>query len=47
MGPEIFLRSWRKKERSVEGDPPDGADLSKRSTDRDQPANDNDEVWPL
>jgi len=49
MGLQIFLRSWRdkNKERSIEGDPSDGAELSKGPMDQDQPANDNNEVWPL
>jgi hypothetical protein len=47
MGLEILLRSWRNRKRPIEADPPDGFDLSKSTEDQDQPANDNDKVWPL
>jgi hypothetical protein len=47
MGLKILLRSWRNRERSIEGDPPDRSDLSKNTVDQGEPANDNDEVWPF
>jgi hypothetical protein len=47
MGLKILLRSWKNRERLIKADSPDGPDLSKNAVDRDKPANDNDEVWPL
>lgn len=47
MALEIVVRSRRDGKRSPETNRRDGSDPSRKATDQAQPANDNDEVWPL
>ena len=47
MALEIVVRSRRDGGRSVETDRREGSDTSRKAAGQAQPANDNDEAWPL